>query len=247
VLRSKFLYNEQRITVAEEKIADVIGKITASVKTSDSYGKELALHDYLVKNASYEDYGVGATTVAGALLSKKAICEGYAKAFKMLCDYAGLSCIVVSGSATNPYGGDELHAWNIVKINGICSHIDVTWDSTTRGEREYCRDHFNLTDEDAAKDRVWDKSLLPSCNSSKYNYYIRNGQCVNGLSEFKEYFISHLQQGEKIITVRILGKEIKQEAVMKTIEYVLRETMRFGFSVNLQYNEKRGIAWIKLI
>lgn len=52
------------------------------------------------------------------------VCEGYAEAFKILCDKAGIPCIVVVGQANG--GG---HAWNYVKMeDGKWYAIDCTWD-----------------------------------------------------------------------------------------------------------------------
>ncbi len=57
--------------------------------------------------------------------STNVVCEGYAKAFQYLCDLSTftnkVNCYSVSGSA----GG--AHMWNIVNINGISYHTDITW------------------------------------------------------------------------------------------------------------------------
>lgn len=52
------------------------------------------------------------------------VCEGYAEAFKILCDKAGIPCIVVVGQANG--GG---HAWNYVKMEDNKWYaVDLTWD-----------------------------------------------------------------------------------------------------------------------
>ena len=57
------------------------------------------------------------------------VCEGYAKAFKMLCDLSDfssdVSCILVTGT-TQSAGGSGTHMWNIVRIDGVNYLIDVT-------------------------------------------------------------------------------------------------------------------------
>ena len=50
------------------------------------------------------------------------VCEGYAKAFKVLCNQAGIDCILSSGWAKG-----EGHMWNMVKLNSIWYGVDVTW------------------------------------------------------------------------------------------------------------------------
>ena len=54
------------------------------------------------------------------------VCEGYAKAFKYLCDRAGLECYTVSGNMYGGTGGGGGHMWNIVVVNGERLLVDVT-------------------------------------------------------------------------------------------------------------------------
>ncbi len=54
------------------------------------------------------------------------VCEGYAKAFKYLCDRAGLECYTVSGDMYGGTGGGGAHMWNIVVVNGERLMVDVT-------------------------------------------------------------------------------------------------------------------------
>lgn len=69
---------------------------------------------------SYESYG--------CLINKKAVCEGYAKAFKMLCDRSGIPCVLVGGTSKN-----EAHMWNYVMIDGNYYLVDCTFDDPIGG------------------------------------------------------------------------------------------------------------------
>jgi len=61
---------------------------------------------------------------------KKAVCDGYARLFKSLCNHAGIPCEVVNGMAKGVIN-DELqpHAWNAVRLSGKWYLIDPTWAS----------------------------------------------------------------------------------------------------------------------
>lgn len=72
-------------------------------------------------------------TAERVLRRRVAVCDGYAKLFKTLCDYAGLQCEVVLG-----YGKCFLekdvkfrtnHTWNAVRIDSNWYLLDVTWAS----------------------------------------------------------------------------------------------------------------------
>ncbi|MDR2600324.1 MAG: hypothetical protein LBC73_08615 [Oscillospiraceae bacterium] len=61
-----------------------------------------------------------AATAFGALVQGNAVGEGFAMAFKALCDELGFNSIVVLGSFDS-----WVHAWNIVALDGDYYHIDV--------------------------------------------------------------------------------------------------------------------------
>lgn len=55
------------------------------------------------------------------------VCEGYARAFKVLCDRSGIGCTLVDGFARSRYGGGEDHMWNYAQVEGVWYAVDVTW------------------------------------------------------------------------------------------------------------------------
>jgi len=53
------------------------------------------------------------------------VCEGYARAFKLLCDRLAIPCVLVTGIA---YPSGERHMWNCVQMDdGQWYGVDVTW------------------------------------------------------------------------------------------------------------------------
>jgi len=74
--------------------------------------------------------------VEKVLTEKRAICDGYARLFKTLCDKANIQSIVISGYIrwySDPIGvvTDREHAWNAVFINNKWQLLDPTWASGT--------------------------------------------------------------------------------------------------------------------
>ena len=67
------------------------------------------------------------------LTSRKAVCQGYAELYRLLCLACDIECVTVSGfSKTTPQDiGKKLirpdHAWNAVKLNQKWYLLDVTW------------------------------------------------------------------------------------------------------------------------
>lgn len=109
---------------------------------STASGKVKAIHDYLCNLLTYDEGTTAlakayAHSAAGVFLSptKRVVCEGYAKAFKLLCQEAGLESALVVGNA----GG--AHMWNYVKMDdGKWYVIDATWDdnSSNTPSTVYC-------------------------------------------------------------------------------------------------------------
>lgn len=98
-------------------------------KESD-YENIKTVHDYLIDSIEYDQSLTQPNIydICGALIYKKCVCEGYAKAFKYIMDGLGIPCVMVSGQGTNSQGNTENHAWNDIQINGVWYAIDCTWD-----------------------------------------------------------------------------------------------------------------------
>src|SRR5213594_3421564 len=73
--------------------------------------------------------------VAEIVLKRRtAVCDGYARLFKTLCDYAGIRCEIITGYAkinTNRIGVQyrSNHKWNAVFIDSNWCLLDATWAS----------------------------------------------------------------------------------------------------------------------
>ena len=87
-------------------------------------------------------------TAIKVLHRRAAVCDGYAKLFKTLCDYAGLKSVVITGYARCQMEKNEKfrtnHSWNAVMIDNEWKLIDVTWAS---GYINNSNDFVRRTDE----------------------------------------------------------------------------------------------------
>jgi hypothetical protein len=118
-----------------------------------------AIHDYIAANARYKD-GTNAYTAYGILIEGSGVCDGYAYAFWLLCNLAGINCIRVSGDATDEDGNTEAHAWNKVQVDGLWYNVDVTWDDPVFYYNGVLTDtirteYFLISDEVISADHTW--------------------------------------------------------------------------------------------
>ena len=90
----------------------------------------------------------------GVLIDKKAVCEGYAAAFKAFMDELSIPCKLVSGKASSngDFTGRVNHAWNRVEVGGVWYQIDVTWDDPVPDQKGKVRyKYFLLSEEEMNK------------------------------------------------------------------------------------------------
>lgn len=158
-----------------KKASDILKKI---IKDGDSdYQKELAVYDWM-----YQNIGQGASTVVtlpsasgsdftpqGVLVSKQAVCVGYATTFRMFMQMLGLECHIVH---------NEYHSWDLVKLDDGCwYHVDIYTDVSGRTEYQ----NFNMTDATAESGHDWDTAALPAADGVKYTYAVQNNKQVKDL------------------------------------------------------------------
>lgn len=170
-------------TGMDAAVAEVLQGLSGNMTP---YERELALHHRLVFRCDYVD-GTFAHTAYGALVEKKAVCDGYARAFAILCKKAGIPCLIARGYSNNPETGkQEGHAWNVVKLDGEYYHVDVTWDDAGNPENGD-KIHvvwLNLTTERILRDHKIKQQgyAIPTCTATKYFYLQRNDMIVDSLT-----------------------------------------------------------------
>ena len=119
-----------------EEVSRVIKRIIRSNMTEEE--KELAINEYLCDTVTYDEDALAnaeqndfmyvdqqyhdSFTAYGALMNGRCVCAGYAGAFKLLAQEAGLETIVVTGFLD----GSLSHAWNKVLIGNEWQIVDVT-------------------------------------------------------------------------------------------------------------------------
>lgn len=131
---SNYLQNnfksQEEIRIAQNYISNIVEQIRKQTAQDSDVQKIKKVHDWLVNVIEYDSSQKenNKYNIYGALHDKKAVCEGYARAFNYIMEEIGIPCVLVSGKAKNSEGTIETHAWNYVKIEEKWYAIDVTWD-----------------------------------------------------------------------------------------------------------------------
>lgn len=115
------------------------------------FEKILLFHDTLCKMNVYNSYvnkgenekaDARAWEATSAFLSdndpeKGPVCEGYSKAFKMLCDAVGIPCVLIPGDGIGHDGKVSPHMWCAVYVYDKWYGVDVTWDDPAANNELY--------------------------------------------------------------------------------------------------------------
>lgn len=194
--------------------------------------RELRLHDWLAEHCEYNDAAAAAVnsnaypeafTSYGALVTGEAVCEGYSRAFQLLCYYAGIECTLVTGTSK-----DSSHMWNAVKLENWYL-VDVTWNSDPKPMHHtflnQTTEHFSLTHDfykswkDMTKEELLSavgfNFILPSFTTTTYEYHYMYG-VVTTLKTASQGFAAEV--AERINSGANTVEIMVEDAVFNTIQ-----------------------------
>ena len=160
------------MTEVDNKIKEIVAGFSGS-----EFDKIKAAHDYLCANVEYKEVsdGYASHTSYGALINGQSVCEGYAKAYKLMLNAMDIPCDMVVNAT---------HGWNEVFYENKWYMVDVTNDDTSSS---YC--YFMLgsdvmlsrTDKYVESELIDEEKLG---RISYYNYVDGTNSSVNKLAEF---------------------------------------------------------------
>ena len=134
-IRQEDYRDPEKIREDITKLNDAAESVLAELPAGSRREQLSYLNRYLTEHNSYRDGEPDAasrnplTALMGSTGENGPVCEGYARAMKILCDRAAIPCVLVNGDAYHEKDGTpEPHMWNSVQLeNGLWYGLDVTW------------------------------------------------------------------------------------------------------------------------
>ena len=168
----QYLFSKDKIKEHRQAMESRVKKLARQAANLDEKEKELFIHDFIVENVKYDKLKKAYShEIIGALGNGVAVCEGIAKAVKILCDELNIWCIIALSEANPDKGIKYRHAWNVIRIGGQYYHLDVTFDNTLSKKDPVRYDYVNLSDSQIFRDHepvIW---TVPSCTDGDHTYY----------------------------------------------------------------------------
>lgn len=210
-VRFEFEYSDADESEYSYHLQSALDRLNGKIKSSDDdYAVCKKIYDYLastVKYSSdvYDKYCELARTnpslsriaefmlnhsnafsAYGAIVDKRCVCQGVAKAFKVLCERFGIECTCVLGETND--GRKVPHMFNVVELDGIRTFVDVVSGLPADKLPMIRYDYFGATSRMVQK-RFTVKGEF-GCNDEGASYYTRSGLRFSDAYELKRYLVA---------------------------------------------------------
>lgn len=119
----------------------------------NEHEKIKAIHDWIVSHVEY-DQSLSHYTAYEAVTLGETVCQGYSLLGYTMLKKAGITVLIAEGTVNT---GE--HAWNMVQLDGVWYHLDLTWDDPVRAP--------------AASKEAAVKAAQSNEGTVRYNYYLR--------------------------------------------------------------------------
>lgn len=218
-------------TRADKETLELATAVIEEIITDDMtmYEKELAIHDWLCENISFDYTSLEAIvnshnfadTPYGLLKYKTGVCVGYATTFRLLTTMAGMECDIIHDS-------EYTHTWNIIKLDdGEYYLVDVYSDAS---DEEASHAYFNVNEEFFMNDGYYyDTERYPTADGTKYSYVQMNAVTLNSFEEL----------AKKVAELNVEGGELyfrmDDSSTVADVLYVLESIMNRIDSTGTRY------------
>lgn len=253
----QYFCNREQIETYNGRIQECVSRIVSDMGLLNysELEKEKRVHDYLCLNCTYDHEAlntskvnrlVAAHSIIGVFAKQRAVCEGIAKATKLILNTVDVGCIVVSGKASLFQRGE--HAWNIVKVNGQAYQLDTTWDmaNTKNGMVNY--DYFNLTDAAISTDH-FDFEGVPACTAVDANYFLLNQLKFKNVRQLESYLLKGIKRGQTSFYFQVANDgHTMHDVIMAAQSFAVAEASddHVRMKVKASYNEEQRTGRIML-
>ncbi|MCD8149057.1 MAG: hypothetical protein LUE92_05710 [Clostridiales bacterium] len=223
----QYFYSKDEIAACNAKIEAEVNRMITDLGLNRLPQPEAVhkVHDYFCRNIAYDteaaEKGITPGTIhayaaPGVFLEKRAVCEGISKALKLLLNAADIKCILVEG---NSLPDNAPHAWNIIKVNNVPCHMDLTWDMTGGMEGITSYDYYCLSEADISRDHT-DFSGVPVCNSDSENYFLKRGLEFYTPDQLRTYIRHGLKKKQTDFYFRYRGTGGIAPVMQEEIEFL---------------------------
>ena len=242
----EYLFDKYKIREHQRAMQARVEKLVRPAKDRSDFEKEKYVHDFICENVRYDKLKKAYShEIIGPLGQGVGVCEGIAKAVKVLLDALGVWCVIAI-CGNNPEKGIKYrHTWNIVKINGVYYHLDVTFDNTLGQDGKEIRyDYFNLDDQQIFRDHEPLIAPAPACTDHDHFYYKEKKLSFTKQEDVYKRALQAAKKG-KVLTFHWRGGYFTREIFQELLELIRKAGKEKNKTACLQVNWAQAVIRLR--
>lgn len=180
---------------------------------ASEYEKVKFVYETLIRDTEYQLDAPDDQNIYSVFVNHISVCQGYAKAVQYLLERLGMECALVQGTVDT----GEVHAWNLVRIDGSYYYVDATWgdasyqfcdggeEAPDHGIPEINYDYLCVTTEELTRTHTLGGQLpMPLCDATENNYYVQENAFFleYDKEQMTELFRKAAEQGRGDVAVK---------------------------------------------
>lgn len=159
-LKKENRYTEKQIKEISKKVDEIYNEYYDANKSTSENIK--TFHDYIINNTRYDSSNttglsnINSSTAYGVFFEGIGICSGYSDAMSLFLEKMNVKNYRISS---------DTHVWNLVYVDNIWLHLDLTWDDPlTSDGSDLLSDKYFLIDNNTLKnnsdkEHVFDETI----------------------------------------------------------------------------------------
>ncbi len=156
-------------------------------------------------------------TAYGVFVNSKGVCEGIAKAYKILCNKFGVQCAFVESESID---SKTPHAINVVEADGVRAYVDVTDGMKSKDFQMVRYDLFLASSNVISKVQTVSRDF--GCNDESVNFFNKNKLTFSSADELRRYLSAYAYSSTNgQIRCRYTGKHLNDKKLEEMFGYVV--------------------------
>ena len=247
ILIPEYLFDKGKIREHQKAMGARVEKLARPAMKLTELEKERYIHDFICKNVRYDKLKKQYShEIIGVLGHGVGVCEGIAKAVKILCDALQIQCIIALAENNPEKGVKYRHAWNVVRLDKKYYHLDCTFDLSLGNPEEIRYDYFLLSDKQIFRDHerlVW---RVPACEDADRFYYKKKKLSFTKTEEVQKRAAQAVKKGKPLL-FHWRGGYMTREIVQEFLRIFKEEAAKKEKFAQVSLNWAQAIVKVRFI
>ncbi len=242
-----YLFEKGKIKEHQKAMQARVEKLIRPAAKLSDMEKLLYIHDFICQNVRYDKLKKQYShEIIGPLGHGVGVCEGIAKAVKILCDGLNLWCVIALAENNPEKGVKYRHAWNIVRVDKKYYHLDCTFDNSLGNPEEIRYDYFLLPDKQIFRDHerlVW---KMPACEDGDRFYYKEKKLSFTKIEDVRRRSAQAVKKG-KVLLFHWRGGYMTREVVQEFLQIFKEEAAKKEKFAKVSLNWAQAVVRVEFI